>query len=409
MGNLTLNGATSGQITLAPTAVAGTNTITLPAATGTVLTTAGGQTISGNTTVSGTVVMGSSFLRNRIINGAMVIDQRNAGASLTPSNGTYNVDRWLTNLTQSSKFSIQQNAGSVTPPTGFSNYLGVTSLSAYSVLSGDTFLLEQDIEGFNFYDFNFGSASAKTLTISFYVYSSLTGTFGGAIANSAGTRSYPFSYSIASANTWTQISITIPGDTTGTWIGATNGIGLRVRFGLGSGSTYTGTANVWAASNLVQPTGTTSVVGTNGATFYITGVQLEIGTAATPFEYRNYQQELAMCQRYFQIAGSGGYGSFDNSTTTIQMTEKLIIPMRTQPTGAIRSGVTAAFRSSGSDFTTASPALANFTTNPSAIGDGIAFWTQVTGFTGGTLNAVANSRNNQVTNGGAFINLSAEL
>jgi hypothetical protein len=145
-----------------------------------------------------------------------------------------------------------------------------------------------------------GTANAKTVTLSFWVYSSLTGTFGGALSNEAGNRSYPFSYTISSANTWTQASVTIAGDTTGTWTGATNGTGVNVRFGLGSGSTFSATAGAWGAGNIVQATGNVSVVGTNGATFYITGVQLEVGTQATSFEYRQCGTELALCQRYFE-------------------------------------------------------------------------------------------------------------
>ena len=238
-------------------------------------------------------------LRNRIINGAMVIDQRNAGASVTAtSDGQYTLDRWKVGLTVSSKFSVQQSS---TAPAGFSNSLLVTSLSAYSVGSGDTFLFQQNIEGFNTADLSFGTANAKTVTLSFQVYSSLTGTFGGSLINSAANRSYPFSYTVSSANTWTQISITIAGDTSGTWVGATNGIGLGVRFGLGSGSSFSGTAGAWATGNIVQPTSTVSVVGTNGATFYVTGVQLEKGSTATSFDYRPYGTELQLCQRYYEV------------------------------------------------------------------------------------------------------------
>jgi hypothetical protein len=231
----------------------------------------------------------------------MVIDQRKAGASVTiPITAeTYTLDRWIGYGSQASKFSIQQNAGAVTPPAGFTNYLGVTSLTAYTVGSTESFWIRQSIEGFNSADLAWGTASAATVTLSFRVYSSLTGTFGGAIQNSAQNRSYPFSYTISTANTWTQISITIAGDTSGTWL-TTNGIGIGVIFSQGSGSAYSGTANVWAGSNLYQPTGATSVVGTNGATFYITGVQLEAGTTASPFEYRLYGTELALCQRYYQ-------------------------------------------------------------------------------------------------------------
>jgi len=240
-------------------------------------------------------------MKNRIINGAMVIDQRNAGASTTITASAYTLDRWQAVITQASKFSVQQNAGSVTSPVGFTNYLGVTSSSAYSVTSTDAFLIAQYIEGFNTADLGWGTVSAKTVTLSFQVYSSLTGTFGGSINNAAFNRNYLFSYSIPTANTWTTVSITIAGDTTGTWVGATNGVGIAVRFGLGSGSTYSGTANTWQAGNLVQPTGSVSVVGTSGATFYITGVQLEVGSSATGYEYRQYQQELALCQRYYQV------------------------------------------------------------------------------------------------------------
>jgi hypothetical protein len=238
-------------------------------------------------------------LKNRIINGAMVIDQRNAGASITPTDGSYTLDRWLSRMTTASKYSVQQNAGSVTPPAGFTNYLGVTSLSSYSVLTSDQFSIQQRIEGFNTADLAWGTANARTITISFWVRSSLTGTFGGSVLNSAGNRSYPFTYTVSSANTWTQISVTIPGDTSGTWL-TNNGIGFVTNFGLGVGSTLSGTAGSWSSSTFVSATGATSVVGTNGATFYITGVQLEQNTSATPFERRLYNQELINCQRYYE-------------------------------------------------------------------------------------------------------------
>jgi len=256
-------------------------------------------------------------MKNRIINGACVIDQRNAGASVTITNtsaSTYTLDRWFGYGTVASKFSMQQNAGSVTPPIGFTNYLGCTSLSAYSVGSGDLFQFSQNIEGFNTADLQWGSANAKTVTLSFWVRSSLTGTFGGSLTNGAADRSYPYSYTISSANTWEYKTITVAGDTTGTWVGATNGIGLRVRFSLGAGSTFSATANTWATGDYIQPTGATSVVGTNGATFYITGVQLEVGSTATSFDYRPYGTELALCQRYYETLGFGLLGVANSST-----------------------------------------------------------------------------------------------
>jgi len=233
--------------------------------------------------------------KNRIINSAMVIDQRNAGASVTPTASTYTLDRWQCLLTQASKFSIQQ---STTVPSGFKNSIAITSLSAFSVAAGDYFDIQQQIEGLNVFDLAWGSASAATVTLSFQVRSSLTGTFGGALTNADGSRSYPFTYTISSANTFESKSITIAGDTSGTWL-TTNGAGITVRFGLGVGSTFSGTAGAWAAGNFISATGATSVVGTSGATFYITGVQLEKGSTATSFDYRPYGTELALCQRYF--------------------------------------------------------------------------------------------------------------
>ena len=267
------------------------------------------------TTSDGVSSSGLYGFKNRLINGAQVIDQRNAGASVTNTAGViYTTDRFVIQGSQASKFTAQQNAGSVTPPTGFTNYLGITSSSAYSVTSSDFFMCGQWAEGYNAADLGFGTANAKTVTLSFWVRSSLTGTFGGSLNNSDYTRSYPFSYTIGSANTWTQISVTIAGDTSGTWL-TTNGRGIAVQFGLGIGSTYSGTANAWAGGFYLSPTGATSVVGTNGATFYITGVQLEKGSTATSFDYRPYGQELLLAQRYYSTvyvamdAAGNGFGA----------------------------------------------------------------------------------------------------
>jgi hypothetical protein len=283
----------------------------------------------------GTIGAGNaSTMKNRIINGAMVIDQRNAGASVTNVSGAvYATDRFAEYGTVASKYTAQQNAGSVTPPAGFTNYLGITSSSAYSVLAGDFFMIGQRIEGYNVADLGWGTANAKTVTLSFWVRSSLTGTFGGSIVNEAGNRSYPYTYTISTANTWEQKSVTIAGDTSGTWV-TTNGIGIALYFGLGVGSTYSGTASSWSSTYYFSATGATSVVGTSGATFYITGVQLEVGSSATGFEYRQYGQEQLLCMRYYQVMdsylwlypldnGSGGYR---------RATNPLPVTMRVAPT-----------------------------------------------------------------------------
>jgi hypothetical protein len=232
----------------------------------------------------------------------MVIDQRNAGASVTiTANPQYTLDRWFAGVTLGSKISIQQNAGSVTPPAGFKNYLGVTSLAATTPGTNDVYYLQQSIEGYNISDLGFGAAGALTVTLSFWVRSSLSGTFGAVLVNASSNRSYPFNYTIASANTWTQITQTISGDTTGTWA-TDNSTGFQLRFGLGAGSTYQGTAGAWGTANVVTTTGATSVVGTNGATFYLTGVQLEVGSVATPFEREIFSITLAKAQRYYQTS-----------------------------------------------------------------------------------------------------------
>jgi len=284
---------------------------------------------------------GSFGFKNRLINGQMTFDQRNAGASVTPASGDYTLDRWQVSLSQSSKLTVQQNAGSVTPPTGFSNYLGVTSTSAYSITSSDLFLLNQPIEGFNIADLAFGTANAKTITVSFWVRSSLTGTFGGVINNHNGSRSYPFTYTISLANTFEQKSVTITGDTSGTWQTGNTGA-LVIRFGLGVGSTYSGTAGAWSGSTFYSATGATSVVGTNGATFYITGVQLEEGSTATSFDYRPYTTELQLCQRYYIRYVNGTSQIFGNgdryATTGIQCTTPLQTEMRIAPSLVASTG-----------------------------------------------------------------------
>jgi len=254
-----------------------------------------------NTTFAQTINAPNTFgFKNRVINGNMTISQRIVANSTTPTvNGTYTLDRWISYISQASKFSVQQDAGGVTPPPGFTDYLGVTSLAATSLGAGDFFTVGQNIEGYNMADLDWGTANAKTATLSFWVRSSLTGTFGGAFRNQAASRSYPFSYTISAANTWEYKTIVVPGDTTGTWE-KTTGNGCHIFFSLGMGSSGSGTAGAWAASSFASATGATSVVGTNGATFYLTGVQFEIGSTATSFDYRDFATELTRCQRYYE-------------------------------------------------------------------------------------------------------------
>lgn len=291
---------------------------------------------SGNATVAGTMAMGSSFLRNRIINGDMRIDQRNAGASVSIGTGApFVVDRWncycdMLNMTG------QRTQATV--PVGFNYALGVTVGTGASPTSGQISRIAQSIEGFNIGDLHWGTASAQAITLSFWVRTSVTGTHSGAVTNSASSRTYPFSLTVSSANTWEYKTVTIPGDTSGTWL-TDNGIGITVRFNLGTGTTYLGTANTWAGSNYFGTTGSVQLSSTTGATFYITGVQLEAGSTATPFERRLYGQELALCRRYCPAlittvnSASQGQAGQCYSTTNCVLAVPFDVPARVAPTG----------------------------------------------------------------------------
>ena len=242
--------------------------------------------------------------KNRIINGAMVIDQRNAGAAVTVNGATaYTVDRWQGGDSTDGAFSAQQDSSA---PAGFVSSLKITTTTADATLTTtQSAFFRQSIEGTNTADLAWGTASAKTVTISFWVRSSLTGTFGGAVRNSDASRSYPFTYAISLADTWEQKSVVIEGDTSGTWL-TTTGVGVQIVFGLGSGPDRSGTAGAWNSNNNLTATGAVSVIGTLNATWYITGVQLEKGSTATSFDYRPFGTELALCQRYFEKSYAQG-------------------------------------------------------------------------------------------------------
>jgi hypothetical protein len=305
-----------------------------------------------------TAATGFGF-KNRIINGAMVIDQRNAGASVTISTSPiYTIDRWFCGRSGTgNNFTAQR---STTAPTGFTNSLLITAGTGVTPASGDFMFLSQAIEGFNFADLAWGTASASAVTLSFWVYSSLTGNFGVGLRNGAANRSYIASYTINAANTWEQKTVTIAGDTSGTWA-KDNTQACGVFFDLGNGSTFSSTAGSWSSSNLLGGlTGGVKLTATTGATLYITGVQLEKGSTATSFDYRPYGTELQLCQRYcpvyptttavtpneeLPIAGSG-----INSTTVYGLFE-FPVPTRVPVTGVTVS--------SASHFTTSRPSTGN--------------------------------------------------
>ena len=293
-----------------------------------------------NADVIGTSVAGSnlgagdaSLMKNRIINGAMVVNQR--AYSGNPANGTYTLDRWFGSAAGAGagKYSVSQ---STTAPAGFYNSALITSLSAYSPSGTDRLAFSQVIEAYNMQDWSWGTANAKTVTLSFWINSSITGTFGGSLQNYAQDYSYPFTYTISSANTWTQISVTIAGPTAGSWRTGNDG-GIQVNFALGISSSYLGTAGSWASATYWSATGSQNFVATNGATWYLTGVQLEVGSSATGFEYRQYTTELTLCQRYYEIGIVWGSG-YGNNTNGVTYSIPMKVTKRTSPSGTAIDG-----------------------------------------------------------------------
>jgi hypothetical protein len=295
---------------------------------------AGNMLVASSASAYSAVTMPTFGYRNRIINGNMVIDQRNNGASVTINTSTpFIVDRFngysdLANMT---------GQRSTTVPSGFTNSVSITVGTGASPTSGQISRLEQRIEGFNIADLGWGAAGAQAVTLSFWVRSSITGTHSGAIGNSAGNRSYPFTFTISAANTWEYETITIPGDTTGTWL-ADNGTGVRVLFNLGTGSTFLGTAGAWAASNFFGATGSVQLSATTGATFFITGVQLERGSIATAFDYRDYGRELIMCQRYYQKYQNILVSGYNGSTGSVFTMMSFPVELRATPS-LVYSGI----------------------------------------------------------------------
>ena len=235
--------------------------------------------------------------RNRIINGNMQVAQRGTSVTVNDAAAFFAMDRWeCQGQTSDGVYTVAQSS---TAPTGFVYSLLATVTTADASLGAtQSYSIRQKIEGFNISDLMWGTANAKTITLSFWVRSSLTGTFGGALINGDFSRAYPFTYAISTANTFEYKTITIAGDTTGTW-STDNSTGIVVNFSLGAGSSRLGTAGAWVGSNNQGATGQTNVIATSAATLYITGVQLEAGEQASGFEFMPIDVNLGRCQRYF--------------------------------------------------------------------------------------------------------------
>jgi hypothetical protein len=330
--NLNSNGTTVVAVTSTGVAVTGT------------LSSSGASTLTGAITATAGINTPNTFgFKNRIINGGMVIDQRGSASSAVTVNSVtkaYATDRFCgTGIGSAGVFTLGQVT---TAPSNFINSLKATVTTADASLAAtDLYRVMHLMEGLNCADLGWGTANAQTVTLSFWVYSNLTGTFGGSLTNSAANRSYPFAFTISVANTWEQKTVTVAGDTSGTWL-TTNGIGIAINFGLGVGSTYSGTASAWAGAEYYSATGATNVMATLSNTFYITGVQLEKGSTATSFDVRAYSTELAMCQRYFQVLASGTSKTLVIgwywTATELDITIPLKATMRATPSLLITTG-----------------------------------------------------------------------
>ena len=264
--------------------------------------------------------------RNLIINGAMNFHQRGG----TTTGQGYLLDRWHIYSSPTGKHTVSQDTEA---PVGFKYSMKWTSASAYTPTSGNYFYTGQRIEGHNWDQMEYGTANAKTCTISFWARSSITGTWSGIVKNNAQDRTYPWEYTISSANTWEKKTVTIPGCTDGTWLSGNNA-GAWIYFCIGSsasGTNYLGSANSWQSSNLIGTTGSNSLVNTNGATLYITGVQLEVSDHATDFEHRSYDDELRRCQRYYWEHDKNVY-LYQVGTTVKRIEIWHPVPMRAVPT-----------------------------------------------------------------------------
>ena len=229
--------------------------------------------------------------RNLIINGAANIYQR--GSSTSTHNG-YAVDRWQHKGYGAATGTSEQSTDAPAPFVYSIKY----TAGGTSAGTGDVAGVCQRIEGNSIVSLGWGTTEAKGATLSFYVKSSVTGTFTVSARNDGQGQSYVATYTIDAANTWEYKTVTFPANTSGTWL-TTNGIGIRLWFDLGSGTNYQGASDTWVTTNSITSSAQEDVVGTSGATFYLTGVQLEVGPEATPFEHRSYGDELSACMRYY--------------------------------------------------------------------------------------------------------------
>jgi len=285
--------------------------------------------------------------KNLIINGAMTIDERHSGSSFTVVNGNATTgviaDRFRVNEASGAEFTAQRVADA---PVGFEYSSKLTVTTADSSLGSTEFhRVIQPIEGKNISNLNWGTSNAKTLTLTFYVKSSLTGQYYISVFNNAADRTLLKGYTIDSANTWEKKTITIIGDQTGTWL-TTNAVGIHLMWSLGTGSTYqSSTLDAYQAGFYMAKSDQVNLAATNSSTWQLTGVQLEVGDVATAFEHEDIGTTLAKCQRYyFKVQHSYGSIEIGSGLETTTTQARIFVPfpveMRSHPT-AVETSTTA--------------------------------------------------------------------
>lgn len=268
--------------------------------------------------------------RNKIINGNFIISQRYGSSSVTGEVG-YPIDRWNVDSINRGSFNFQQ---SFSGPPGFKNCLIATTSSSFTPTSYN--FLNHHIEGIDIADLAWGTASAKPVTLSFWIYASIPGRYSVAITNSQNLYAFPTYVDVGIGSTWEYKTVTIPGPTTGTWNTDIGTVGLRIKFNLGSGSNFESTANVWTAADKAIVPGSVGLSSYSSATLRLTGVQLEKGTVATPFEFRSYQKELALCQRFYQVHQGWSVGRYDSGASGSSfLIFKPTVPFAVQPPSVV--------------------------------------------------------------------------
>ena len=279
--------------------------------------------------------------RNMVKNGAMMISQRGTGAITWGQGNGYAIDT-MRGRNNGGEFSMQQV---IDAPAGTGLYYSlkcqVTSADT-SVGASEYNTVVHIVEGYDFQRTAFGTSGAKHLTLSFYVKCNATGTFTGSLVNTGNNRSFAFTYPISAADTWSRVVIKVPGSTDGSW-NKGDGVGIKIVFALKVGSNFlTASPNTWASSELMGATaGNYNLMNSTSNYIYFTGIQLEEGTEATPFEHVHYSEALRQCQRYFWKNADNTYrrvNGYKRHDSNVHFELQAPVPMRVAPSPNLTDG-----------------------------------------------------------------------